>query len=166
MSILFIHLQGYCILIFFTLDSSAQLIVSRRCWDFAPASDEIFKQKLFRFSLQWHYCSQWEVSKQLCWPFFWSDATESRKGTVSFLLVKMQCILNVGVKLMGLSSHCYNFCTSHLKYNWRRSKTNEQRVSMFNGCNLYSGALRKPSLMCCTWKTGCLFNVLENGQMA
>lgn len=101
-SILFIHLQGYCNLIFFTLDSSAQLIVSRRCWDFAPASDEVFKQKLFRFSLQWHHCSQWEISKQLCWPLFWSDATESRKGTVGFLLVEMQCTMSIGVKLMGL----------------------------------------------------------------
>ena len=42
----------YMILIFFTLDSSAQFIVSRRCWDFASAGDEIFKQKFFRFSLQ------------------------------------------------------------------------------------------------------------------
>lgn len=67
---------------FFTLDSSAKFIISRRLWNFASASDEIFEQKLFQFSLQRHHCSQWEISKQLYWSVFWYDETESWKGTV------------------------------------------------------------------------------------
>lgn len=92
--ILFIHMQicpFYNTLLsinFFTLDSSAKFIVSRRCWDFASASDEIFEQKFFKFSLQWHHRGQWEISKQLYWSVLWYDETESRKGMV-IQVVKM-----------------------------------------------------------------------------
>lgn len=155
---------------FFTLDSSAKFIVSRRFWNFASTSDEISEQKLFRFSLQWHHCGQWEISKQLYWSIFWYDETEGWKGTVFHW---SRCYVEFW-SIVCLSVCCYHLFTSHLKYSLRRQAKNEERICVCSWCSLVyiqfcSGntitvtvwsdtefrEVTKCVFTCCSWKTSC-----------